>query len=111
MFVVHTTLRLDPAQRDLAMDLISDLVEHSKAEDGTVRYRALEDLTERHTVGFFEQYEDAAAAEAHTRAEPYRRFVEALPDLVEEEIETVQFEADDVDVARFDASAAVEALD
>lgn len=62
-------------------------------------------------VRFFEQYEDATAAEAHTESGQYRRFIEALPDFVDGEIETVQFETDEVDVVEFTAEAAVEALD
>ena len=111
MLIVHTTIPLDPTRREEAVDLVADLAEHSRTEDGTVRYRAMADITEPNVVRFFEQYEDAAAAEAHTESDQYRRFVEALPDLVDGDIETVQFETDNVDVVEFPATAAVEALD
>lgn len=111
MLVVHTSIPFDPTRREEAVALIVDLVEHSRAEDGTVRYRAMEDLIEPDVVRFFELYEDPAAAEAHTESEQYRRFVTALPDLVDGDIETVQFETDDFDVAEFTAATAVDALE
>lgn len=106
MIVVHTSIPLDPARRDEAMDFVEPLVERSRSEDGTVRYRATEDVTEPNVLRFFEQYEDAAAAEAHQQSEEYRRFVEALPDLAAGQIETIQFETDDVEVVEFDAAEA-----
>jgi quinol monooxygenase YgiN len=38
---------------------------------------------------FFEQYADVAAAERHQSTEAYRRFNEALPKLVDGDIEAV----------------------
>lgn len=111
MIVIHTTIPLDPTRRDEAMDRIAALVDHTRSEDGTVRYRATRDLSEPDTVRFFEQYEDAAAARAHTESEPYRRFVEALPDVVDGDIETLQFETATVDVVEFTADEAVAALE
>jgi quinol monooxygenase YgiN len=111
MILVHTTIPLDPRREDELLGHIDDLVEHSRNEDGTVRYRALRDLTDPDLIRFVEQYEDADSAEAHTESEVYRRFVETLPDVVEGEIETVQYEIDDVAVAEFTAEEAVAALD
>lgn len=111
MLVVHTTLPIDPDRREKAMEHVAEMVEYSRQESGTVRYRAMEDVTDPNVVRFFEQYEDAAAAEAHTDSEQYRQFVEALPEFVDGEIETVQFEADAVDTVEFSATEAVAALD
>ena len=111
MLINHTTIPFDPAQRDEAMELVTDLLEYSKAEDGTVRYRAMTDVENSNVVRFFEQYEDVAAAEAHTESGQYRRFVESLPDLVDGKIETVQFQSEDVQCAEFTASEVVDTLD
>lgn len=108
MFVVHTTIPLEPERREEAMELIADLVDRSRTEDGTVRYRAMQDLTNPDVVRFFEQYDDVAAAEEHTESDQYRAFVAALPDLASGRLETVQFETDDVQVFEYDAADATE---
>ncbi len=113
MIVVHTTIPLASGAEPALLDRIENLVEHSREESGTVRYRAARDLADPTLLHFFEQYEDAAAAEAHTASDPYRRFVEALPGAVEGEIETVQCQVDDdrVEVASFTAEDAVAATE
>ena len=111
MLVNHTTIPFDPAKRDEAMELVTNLLEYSKDEDGTVRYRAMTDVEDSSVVRFFEQYEDVAAAEAHTESEQYRRFVESLPDLVDGKIETIQFQTDDIACAEFTASEVISTLD
>ncbi len=113
MILVHTTIPLGGDGESVLLDRIGTLVEHARAEDGTVRYRAARDLTDPTLVHFFEQYEDAAAAEAHTESAPYRRFVEALPGAVDGEIETVQCQVDDdrVGVTSFTAADAVASLE
>ena len=111
VLINHTTIRLDPTQRERAMDLVAELVEYSRTEDGTVRHRAMTDVTDPDVVRFFEQYEDVAAAEAHTDSEQYRRFVQSLPEFVDGEIETIQITADAVETAEFTAREALETLD
>ena len=111
MIVVRTTVQIDPDRRERAMEYVTDLVAHAEREEGTVRYDAAADLTEPNLIRFFEQYEDVAALEAHVESEPYRRFNEALPELVVGEIETIQFETDGVRVSEFSATDAVDALD
>ena len=111
MIVVLTTIPVDQDYRETAVGYITDLVEHSTSEEGTIRYHAVEDITEPDLVRFFELYDDAEAAEIHTKSEPYRKFNEALPEFVSGTIETIQFETDDISVAEFTATDAVEALD
>lgn len=111
MIVNHTTIPFDPDQRDKAIERVQALLKHSKTENGTVRYRAMVDINDPLLVRFFEQYEDAAAAERHTESEAYRRFVESLPDLVDGPIETIQIQSDSITCAEFSATDAVEALD
>jgi quinol monooxygenase YgiN len=111
MIVVHTTIPLDPDGRAEFEERVAALVEHSRSEPGTLRYHAARDVADPTLLHFFERYEDAAAAEAHTDSEPYRRFVEALPSVAAGSIETTQFETDDVETVEFDAETAVDALD
>lgn len=111
MLINHTTISFDPEQRDEAMEQVRALVDHSRTESGTVRYRAMVDIDDANVVRFFEQYEDAAAAKTHTESEQYRQFVESLPDLVDGTIETIQIQSDSVERGEFTAADAVNALD
>jgi quinol monooxygenase YgiN len=111
MLVIYTTIPIDPDGEDALMEHIVTLVEHSQSEEGTVRYRAMRDLTDSNLIRFVEQYDDAESAEAHTESEAYRRFVEVLPEVVDGKIETVQYEVEDATVAEFTAEEAVAALD
>ncbi|UPW01617.1 antibiotic biosynthesis monooxygenase [Halorussus gelatinilyticus] len=87
--VVHTTITFDAERRDEAIALVDDLVEQSRNEAGTVRYRAMTDIGDENTVRFFEQYEDEEAWTAHTESDHYRRFTDRLPELVDGTMETI----------------------
>lgn len=111
MIVVLTTIPIDQDQQERALPYITDLVDHSEGEEGTVRYHAVKDITEPNLIRFIELYDSTEAVEIHTNSEPYREFIEALPEFVCKSIETIQFETDDVGVAEFSPTEAVEALD
>lgn len=94
MIVLHAAFPLDPAKREEALDLIEDLVEQSQKEDGMIDYRAATDISEPNLVRFFEQYEDAAAFEAHSQTDHFQEFEQALPDLLAGEPEVLRFEVE-----------------
>jgi len=94
IIVLHAAFPIDPDQRERAHDLIDDLVEQSQQEDGMIDYRATTDVEDSNVVRFFEQYEDEAAFEAHTRTEHFQTFEDALPDLLAGEPEVRCFEVD-----------------
>lgn len=89
MITVHTSVPFDPDRSDEGIELVRELAERSREEDGVVRYRAMVDLEDDHLVRFFEQYENEAALRAHTETDHYQRFVDRLPELVDEVIETI----------------------
>lgn len=102
MYVVLTSIPIDPAQRDDALDLVRDLAEQSRAEPGTVAYHATTDVNDPNVVRFVERYEDVEALEAHVETDHYERFVDALPEYVDGEMETTQFAVDgEVHTTRF----------
>ena len=70
VLVLHATFPLDPATRDEALDHIETLVEQSQQEEGMIEYRAATDVSDPNMVRLFEQYEDAAAFEAHSQTAP-----------------------------------------
>lgn len=91
MIVVHAKFPLDPANRDEALDMIKDLVEHSQNEDGMIDYQAAIDVSDPNVVRFFEQYEDVAAIKAHPQTEHFQQFEERLPDILAGDPEVIQF--------------------
>lgn len=94
MIVLHAVFPLDPAKRDEALDMIEELAEQSRAEDGMIDYRAATDVSDPNVVRFFEQYEDAAAFEAHSQTDHFEKFEAALPDLLAGEPEVRRFAVD-----------------
>jgi len=96
--VVHTEIPVDPEHRADLIALTETLIEQRTNELKTVRYRASTGVRDPNTLQFFEQYANAAAAERHQSTEAYRRFNEALPELVDGDVETVQFEVDETAV-------------
>src|SRR6056297_1947466 len=101
--VVHTTVPVKPDRRATALELVEDLLAQSQSEDGTLTYRASTGVADPNVVRFFERHEDGAALESHQESAAYERFQDALPDLLDGELETVTVDADGpVEVVRWD---------
>lgn len=96
MIVLHASFPLDPERRDEALDLIEDLVEQSRQEEGVIEYRATTDVDDPSVVRFFERYEDEAAERAHAESEHFGAFEAELPDLLAGDPEVLRFETDGV---------------
>ena len=74
MIVMHASLPVQPDTREEALDLVTDLAEQSRAEDGVVNYRVTTDAEEPNTVRIFEQYEDDDAVDAHMSSDHFQAF-------------------------------------
>ena len=96
MVVVHATFPVDPEKREEALDLIGDLAEQSRSEDGVVDYRAGADVEDPNTVRFLKRDEDEAAFGAHAETGHFQAFEEALPDLLAGEPQVTRFDVSDV---------------
>jgi len=94
MIVIHASFPVQADELDRALDHVETLVEKSNAEDGMIDYRATRDVTDEHTIRFFEQYEDEAAFEAHTQSEHFLEFAAELPEMLAGDPEVRQFEVD-----------------
>jgi len=94
MIVIHATFPIDPERHDEATDLMQDLAEHSRAEDGVNQYRVAADIEDPSIFRFFEQYEDEAAFAAHGETDHFERFEAALPDLLAGEPTVTRFDVD-----------------
>jgi quinol monooxygenase YgiN len=96
MIVMHATVPIDPESREEALELISELVDHSQAEDGVVDYRAAADVDDPNLIRFFEQYEDEEAFAAHAGSEHFQEFQAALPEHLAGEPTLTRFDVDSV---------------
>ncbi|MDZ5810194.1 putative quinol monooxygenase [Halorubrum sp. AD140] len=94
MIVLHAVFPIEPDSLDEALDHAETLVERSNEEEGMIDYRAATDVEDGTVLRFFEQYEDAAAFEAHTQTDHFRAFEAALPDLLAGEPRVTRFDVD-----------------
>lgn len=94
MIVVHAEFPIDPDRRDEAIDLMGEVAEHSRAEDGVIEYEIATDIDDPNLFRFTEQYEDEAAFGAHTESEHFAEIAAALPDLLAGEPSVTRFDVD-----------------
>lgn len=97
MIVLHAVFPIDPAERERALALFSEVVEASNREPGVIEYRAAADLEAPNTIRFFEVYEDEAASAAHRETAHFETLSDALPDLLAGEPEIHRFSAEPLD--------------
>lgn len=74
MIVMHAEMAVDPDSREEALDLMRDLAEQSRAEDGVVDYRVVTDVEDPNVVRVMEQYEDDDAVQAHMSSDHFESF-------------------------------------
>ncbi len=74
MIVMLAEMPIVPDGRDAALSLFEDLAAASRAEDGVIDYRVTTDVESPNTVRVIEQYEDAAAVDAHMSSDHFESF-------------------------------------
>ena len=94
MIVIHATFPVDPAERDRALDLATDLAEDAREEPGCLSYHVATDAEDETLLRFFEQYEDEAAFGAHAQTDHFQAFAAELPDLLAGEPEITRFDVE-----------------
>jgi quinol monooxygenase YgiN len=70
MIILAGSIRIGTGKRDDAMDVMSRMVEATRAEDGCIAYSFAFDLADDHMIRIFEVFQDEAALAAH-RASPH----------------------------------------
>lgn len=98
MQIVYATLTLDPEHREAALTHAQEIAKASREEPGVIDYRVCTDVEEPNELRFIERYENTEAVEAHLETEHYKEFEAAvIPDMLAEEPEIVQYEAQQVE--------------
>jgi quinol monooxygenase YgiN len=98
MLILYAVLPLDPDHREAALEATQEIAERSREEPGVIDYRASTDVERPNTLRFLEQYEDAAALEAHLETDHYAEFEETVIEgMLDGEPTLHRFEADPID--------------
>lgn len=96
MLVIHATFPIDPDRREEAIELMRELAENSRDEDGIIDYQVAADIDDPNLFRFTEQYEDEAAFGAHAESEHFGAFEAELPGLLAGEPEVTRFDVESV---------------
>ncbi|MGM0718276.1 MAG: putative quinol monooxygenase [Halobacteriota archaeon] len=94
MIVIHAEFPIDPDRHDEAVDLMREVAEQSRAEDGVIEYDIATDIDDPNLFRFTEQYDDTAAFTAHTGTDHVGELEAALPDLLAGEPNVTRFDVD-----------------
>lgn len=94
MIVMHAAMPIDPDSREQALDLMRDLAEQSRAEDGVVDYRVVTDVEDPNVVRVMEQYEDDDAVQAHMSSDHFESFQAEIAPHLAGEPELYRFEVE-----------------
>ncbi len=81
MIVVSGTFRVDPSQRETALEVGATMAAATLAETGCVTYGFWTDPSDPVRFRIFEEWDSAAALDAHFETEHMATFVVALGDL------------------------------
>jgi quinol monooxygenase YgiN len=96
MIVLHATIPIDPNRRDEALELMRELAEHSREEEGIVDYQVATDIDDPNLFRVTEQYEDESAFDAHGESDHFTEFEAKLPELLAGEPDVIRFDVDSV---------------
>jgi quinol monooxygenase YgiN len=85
-YVVSAYWRAKEGKADRLAEVIEELLEPSRAEEGNVFYQAHRSPDDPQQFYLYEQYRDEAAYEAHQATEHFTRLVkeDAIPELLDE---------------------------
>ncbi|WP_254839045.1 putative quinol monooxygenase [Natronomonas marina] len=94
MIVMHAEMPIASDSREAALDLLEELAEQSRAEDGVVDYCVTTDVESPNTVRVVEEYEDADAVDAHMSSDHFESFQADIAAHLAGEPELYRFDVD-----------------
>lgn len=87
MLATNSKVWIDAEYQDSARDLIQELADKSRNEEGIVDYQVSEDIEDHRLFRFFEVYEDEEAFNSHMETDHVQEFIADLSELVDGEPE------------------------
>ena len=88
MITVQSTFFLIHETKSEAVDLMREMVKHSRAERGCQSYEYFEGLTETNQVVLLQEWKDAECLQDHYQSQHMEKFLSKLGSLLEREVTT-----------------------
>lgn len=85
MIIINAKIKVDENKREDYLQLMADLVEHSRQEKGNLFYHHYEDVSEANTFVVVENYKDKNAVEEHNQSEHFQTFSQNISKFITEE--------------------------
>ena len=88
MITVQSTFFLIHQTKSEAVDLMKEMVKHSRAERGCRSYEYFEGLTETNQIILLQEWSDAECLQDHYQSQHMEKFLSKLGSLLEREVTT-----------------------
>jgi quinol monooxygenase YgiN len=92
MIIVHGTFPVRAEVRDEALDLMRQMAEASRSEEGCISYEFYVGLTDPNTLLLFQEWESVDALQGHFETTHMEEFLKVLPDVLDGEVATRRYE-------------------
>ncbi|MFC0472558.1 putative quinol monooxygenase [Halalkalibacter kiskunsagensis] len=76
MIVIHAHIHVKHEKRDLFLEKVQSLIQHSKQEDGNTMYHLYEDTNDKSKFIMVEEWKDEAAVLLHNGTDHFKQFGE-----------------------------------
>ena len=92
MIIVHGTFPVKVDVRDDALELMRQMADASKEEEGCVSYEFYVGLTDPNTLLLFREWESVDALQGHFETEHMEEFLKLLPSFLDGEVASRRYE-------------------
>jgi quinol monooxygenase YgiN len=92
MIIVHGTFPVKVDVRDDALELMRQMADASKEEEGCVSYEFYVGLTDPNTLLLFQEWESVDALQGHFETDHMEEFLKLLPSFLDGEVASRRYE-------------------
>lgn len=97
MIIVKGSIPVKTDRREEAVALIQQLAAASRAEHGCLSYEVFIQADSPETIVIWQQWDSLDALEDHFASEHVDMFLDAIPDLIEGEVTSAQFDVQEAE--------------
>jgi len=95
MIVSHGKFVIKPEQVDRALELLTDMVEHTLKEPGCIHYDYYVSIHTPNVIMLFQEWESIESINQHFLTPHMNEFLQVLPELLESEVITHRYAVHD----------------
>ncbi|MGV0036281.1 MAG: putative quinol monooxygenase [Candidatus Azotimanducaceae bacterium WSBS_2022_MAG_OTU7] len=92
MIIVHGTFPVKVEGRDAALDLMRQMANASREEEGCISYEFYVGLTDPNKLLLFQEWESVDALQEHFETDHMEEFLKLLPSVLDGEVATRRYE-------------------